>query len=198
MKLSSAAASIVVLTVTTVLAQPVSPAAPIAAPTATPRRMPTRRWVTPTPNGSNPGVQNPMNIHQRLQDMETTLTGMHSVLKQMRAKAAASKTKDPLVKANLDMWELMVSHLDKQLQELRIADAARQDLEARRAAMYKQADAKAEAAAHAARAASANEATAASSGAQSAAPSSAAPSATPVPNNSTRNSQVSNTPPEPK
>jgi peptidoglycan hydrolase CwlO-like protein len=73
---------------------------------------------------------------------------MHAVLKQMRSKAAS---KDPLAKANLDMWELLVGHLDKQLQELRIAMVTREDMEARRAAMYKQAEAKADAAAQAAR-----------------------------------------------
>jgi peptidoglycan hydrolase CwlO-like protein len=80
---------------------------------------------------------------------------MHLVLKQMQDKAAKSKTKDSLAKANLDMWELMVGHLEKELQELKIAMAAHEDMEARRAALYKQADAKAAAEAQAARAAQA-------------------------------------------
>jgi hypothetical protein len=96
------------------------------------------------------GVQTPATLRERAQDMQVTLAKMHAVLKQMRAKAASS-SKDPLAKANLDMWELLVGHLDKQLQELRIAMLTREDMEARRAAMYKQADAKAEAAARAAR-----------------------------------------------
>jgi hypothetical protein len=94
-------------------------------------------------------------LHQRVQDMENTLNQMHGVLKEMQAKAAKSTAKDSLAKSNLEMWELLVGHLDKQLQELKIATAAREDMEARRTALYKQADAKAEAEAQAARAAEA-------------------------------------------
>lgn len=98
------------------------------------------------------GLPTPTPLRQRVQDMESTLAQMHLVLKQMQDKAAKSKAKDPLAKANLDMWELMVGHLEKELQELKIAMAAHEDMEARRAALYKQADAKAEAEAQAARA----------------------------------------------
>jgi hypothetical protein len=101
------------------------------------------------------GVPTPTSLRQRVQDMESTLTQMRLVLKKMHDKAAKSKAQDSLAKANLDMWELMVGHLDKELQELKIAMAAREDMEARRAALYKQADAKAEAEAQAARAAGA-------------------------------------------
>jgi hypothetical protein len=72
---------------------------------------------------------------------------MHALLKQMQAKNSASASKDPLVKANLEMWALMVADLDKQYEQLRTATLAREDMEARRAAMYKQADEKAAAAA---------------------------------------------------
>jgi peptidoglycan hydrolase CwlO-like protein len=87
--------------------------------------------------------------------MESMLSQMRVVLTKMHDEAAKSKTQDSLAKANLDMWELMVSHLDKELRELKIAMEAREDMEARRAALYKQADAKAEAEAQAARAAEA-------------------------------------------
>ncbi len=100
-------------------------------------------------------VPAPNSLHQRIQDMDSTLSQMHHVLKQMQGKVAKSKAQDSLAKADLDMWELLVGHLDKQLQELKLAEAARQDMEARRAALYKQADAKAEAEAQAARAAQA-------------------------------------------
>ena len=80
---------------------------------------------------------------------------MRVVLKQMHARAAKSKATDLLTKANLDMWELMVGQLDKEFQQLRQSLAAREDLELRRADLYKQADAKAAAAAEAARAAQA-------------------------------------------
>lgn len=76
---------------------------------------------------------------QRLSEMESTLSSMHAVLKQMQDKAASSTSKDSSAKANLQMWELMLVHLDKQLDQLRAATAAREDLEARRAALYNQA-----------------------------------------------------------
>lgn len=108
------------------------------------------------PSAKQPrGVPVQTSLRERVQDMERTLTQMRLVLTKMHDKAAKSKTQDSLAKANLDMWELMVSHLDKELRELKDAAAAREDMEARRAALYKQADAKAEAEAQAARAAGA-------------------------------------------
>ena len=108
------------------------------------------------PSAKQPrGVPVQTSLRERVQDMESTLTQMRLVLKKMHDKAATSKTQDSLAKANLDMWELMVSHLDKELRELKIAMTAREDMEARRAALYKQADAKVEAEAQAARAAEA-------------------------------------------
>jgi peptidoglycan hydrolase CwlO-like protein len=87
--------------------------------------------------------------------MDSELAQMHKVLKQMQERYAKSKAKDSVAKADLDMWGLMVGHLDKELQQLRVAMAQREDMEARRAALYKQADAKAEAEAQAFRAAQA-------------------------------------------
>jgi hypothetical protein len=94
-------------------------------------------------------------LRQRVQDMETRLSQMHRALKQMQDTAAKSKAKDPIAKANLAMWELTVGTFDEEFQELKVAMVARQDMEARRAALYKQADARAEAEAQAARAAQA-------------------------------------------
>ena len=88
-------------------------------------------------------------MRERVQEMESTLSQMRLLLKQMHAK---SKAADSLAKTNLYMWELMVGNLDKEVQQMRLTLAAREDLEARRAALYKQADAKAEAEAQAARA----------------------------------------------
>ena len=100
-------------------------------------------------------AQGTAGLRERVGDMESTLSQMHLVLKQMHAKAAKSKATDSLTKANLDLWELMAGHLDKELQQLRLALAAREDLEARRAALYKQADANAAKEAQAFRAAQA-------------------------------------------
>ena len=43
------------------------------------------------------------------------------------------------------MWELLVGHLDQTLKEARVAAAERDDMMARRAALYRQAQAKADA-----------------------------------------------------
>lgn len=91
----------------------------------------------------------PPTMRERVQDMQGTLAKMHAVLDQMRAKSAVT-SKDPLAKANLDMWELMVSHMDSELKDLRLAMVEREEWDARRAAMYKEADAKAQAEAQAA------------------------------------------------
>jgi hypothetical protein len=91
-------------------------------------------------------------LSQRVQEMQSTVEKMHVVLKQMRAKTGAT-SKDPIVKANLEMWDLMVGQLEKQLQELKLAEANRADMDARRAAMYKQAEIKSQAAAGAAQSA---------------------------------------------
>jgi len=94
-------------------------------------------------------------IREQVGDMEATLSRMREVLKQLHARAVKSESADSLSKANLDMWELMVGHLDKELEQLRETLASREDMEVRRVALYKQADAKAEAAAQAGRAAQA-------------------------------------------
>lgn len=116
----------------------------------------------PRPAGQRGPVQNRNSdpqglvaLRQQVEDFGTTVSQMHAMLKQMHARAAKSTVKDSLAKSNLEMWDLMVAHLDKELQNLRVAVTAREDLEARRAALYKQADAKAEAEAQAARAAQA-------------------------------------------
>lgn len=78
--------------------------------------------------------------NQNLQDMGATLTKMHGLLKQMSAKASTSK--DSLTKANLDLWTLMVEQLDKQYEQLLVTARERENLEMRRAALYKQAEGK--------------------------------------------------------
>ena len=96
-----------------------------------PRPFPGRRAGIPT--------QNQLLERQRLQEMEATLGSMHALLKEMRDKAASKNSKDPVLKDNLRMWELMLAHLDKQLDQLRMATLTREDFEARRAALYNQA-----------------------------------------------------------
>jgi hypothetical protein len=143
---------VLVLAPTAALAQIANPGTTPGAPILNRQSLAGRRG----PVGSKTAdLQGLGAMHERVQDMESTLSQMRVVLKQMHAKAAKSKSTDPVTKANLDMWELMVGHLDKELEQLRVTLAARDDLEARRAALYKQADANAEAAAQTARAAQA-------------------------------------------
>jgi hypothetical protein len=146
------AAAVVVLAATTAFAQTPTPViVPGGGPITTQGQMlPGRKGMSSLPRKPAGAAQAPSSLPKRIEDMQGTLTQMHAVLKRMHANSAKSQTKDALTKANLDMWELLVGHLDKQLQELRLAQAAREDMEARRAALYKQADAKANAEARAA------------------------------------------------
>ena len=149
----NAARVFMVLAVTTAMAQSPSPAPTVPGgmdAMGQGRGLPGRRMPSQAAKGLS-GMQ-AVAPRQQMEDLENTLNQMHVVLKQMQAKAAKSTVKDSVTKTNLDMWELMVGHLDKELQALRVAVAAREDMEARRAALYKQADAKAQAEAQAARA----------------------------------------------
>lgn len=79
-------------------------------------------------------------LNQRMVEMETTLGRMHLLLKQMQASAAVKNSKDPATRANLEMWGLMIQQLDKQFDQLKVTARERADLNARRAAMYHQAE----------------------------------------------------------
>ncbi|HKU24533.1 MAG TPA: hypothetical protein VJQ54_03620 [Candidatus Sulfotelmatobacter sp.] len=152
MSLRNAAAAMLVLAVTTVFAQESAPiSAPAARPQSTTRPMPTRRWGKGVNESNHAGPVTQPSLQARMQDLQGTLEKMHAVLKQMQAKAGVN-AKDPLLKANREMWELMVGQLDKQLADLKEAEANRADMEVRRAAMYKQAEIKSQAAARAAQA----------------------------------------------
>jgi len=82
-------------------------------------------------------------LHKRVEEMGTTLTRMHALLKQLQARAAAGGAKDASAKINLEMWGLMLSDLDRQYEQLKAASRTREELESRRSAMYKQAEQKA-------------------------------------------------------
>ena len=164
----SAAAAIVVLAAATVWGQSTSPfpAAGGAGATAI-HAGATRRGMSPLP-GSRMSSVGTAAAHQRMQDMESTLNKMHALLKQMRAQAGSRSSKDQLAKANLDMWELMLGQLDKQFDQLRVTTLARDDFDARRAAMYKNAMDKADAAAQRAQHLAASQAMAAGAADQAA------------------------------
>ena len=148
----SATRAVVVLAASVALAQSAQPGTTPGAPILN-RQGPTGRRAPVGNKAAEP--QGLVAMRERVQEMESTLSQMRLLLKQMHAK---SKATDSLAKTNLDMWELMVGNLDKEVQQMRLTLAAREDLEARRAALYKQADAKAEAEAQAARASQAAQA----------------------------------------
>ncbi len=148
MNFRNTAAAILLLSVTTVLAQE---SAPISPPPSPMRPMPTRRWGKGVIESKQPGPVTQPSLQAREQDLQRTVEKMHAVLQEMRTHAGVS-AKDPMLKANREMWELMVAELDEQLEDLKQADARRADMEARRAAMYKQAEIKSQAAARAAQA----------------------------------------------
>lgn len=132
-------------------AQSPAPAPAHPAPVTAPDPASTTRVTNRFGRGRNaraPQVQ--AAPRDRVQETENTLNAMHSLLKEMQAKNAASRSKDPAAKANLEMWELLLGHLDKEFHLLQAATAAREDLEARRASLYKQAYSKAAAEAAAA------------------------------------------------
>jgi hypothetical protein len=145
----SAIRVVVVLAATAAWAQSAQPGTTPGAPILNPQGMSGRRGPVGNKTADPQGLAA---MRERVEDMQSTLSQMRVVLRQMQARAAKSNAPDSLSKANLDMWELMVGHLDKELQQMRVTLAAREDLEVRRAALYRQADAKAEAAAQAARA----------------------------------------------
>ena len=204
MTLRSTIAAMVVLATSTVWAQSAPPVnMPAGVGPAGGMHAPMRRM------GASAAAQGQahtmLTMRQQMQDMEETLNKMHVLMKQMRAKTAASSSKDSLAKANLDMWELMLNHLDKQFEQLRVTTLMREDWESRRAAMYKQADAKAaaDAASHArvpesaAPQAPAGGSSASGSDAAKSAP--AAPSAVPITRNATpAQTPAQTTSPEPQ
>ena len=129
MMLRNSAAVLVMFAAVTMWGQ--SPASPLAA-----RRQP----VVATGNAEGVAAANRAKAaaNQNLQDMGATITKMQDLLKKMRSHTTA--TKDPMAKANLEMWTLMVDQLDKQYEQMRLAARQREEMEARRAALYKQAD----------------------------------------------------------
>lgn len=174
MTFRSTAAAIIVLAATTAWTQ--SPSRAPIAPSSHPRTVAAESNAM----GLAENTRTQSATHQRLEDMGSTLTRMHELLKQMQAKTTA-KSADSLSKANLEMWGLILGDLDKQYAQLKAASHAREELDARRASLYRQADARAAQAAKNAQAAGA----APAAGASAAAP--ATPPAEPAPAASSQN-----------
>jgi hypothetical protein len=71
---------------------------------------------------------------ERLQEMQTTANKMHEVLNRMRTRAGSNAAKSQ--QDDLEMWRLMLEDMDHTLGHMRAVVAEREDIEARRAAMY--------------------------------------------------------------
>jgi hypothetical protein len=178
MKLTIAAVLLIVAA-TGVCAQTVAPAGALRPMTG-----PQRTAVATTTDADSKTVEMRAKaaVNQRVQEMETTLTKMHLLLKQMQASPAVKNSKDPMTKANLEMWGLMLQQLDKQFDQVKMAAREREDLEARRSAMYRQAQEKAAQSARNAQAqARANSEAGQSTGANAASRSGSQPAVAPAP-----------------
>ena len=110
MTFCSSARVIVVLGATAALAQSAQLGTTPGAPIVNRQNLAGRRGPVGNKTADPQGLAA---TRERVNDMESTLSQMRVVLKQMHAKAAKSKATDSLTKANLDMWELMVGQLDK-------------------------------------------------------------------------------------
>src|ERR1700741_5075102 len=121
MMLRNSAAVLVILAATGMWGQ--SALAPVA---------PTRQSVVATSNAEGVAAANRAKAmaNQNIQEMGATITKMQGLLKQMRAHMSSAK--DPVEKANIEMWSLMLDQLDKQYEQMRVAARKREDMEARR------------------------------------------------------------------
>jgi len=90
---------------------------------------------------ASPGLPSPMSpsqdpsvamqrmeaLHQqRLQEMEVSLAKMHTLLNDMKARLAADHSRSSASeKDNIELWEMMLGHLDKTLAQARLAAVQR-------------------------------------------------------------------------
>ncbi len=81
--------------------------------------------AAPAPSSQDPSVamQRMEAVHeQRLQEMEVILAKMHTLLNDMKAKVAAGDSKNASSQMdNIELWEMLLGHLDKTLAQARMA-----------------------------------------------------------------------------
>ncbi len=135
MKLRSV--SVLLIVAASAWAQTAAPSPVAARPLA--GRARTALATTTDADGKTAELRAKAAMNQRVQEMQTTLSRMHALLKQMQASPAVKNSKDPMTKANLEMWGLMIQQLDKQFDQLKVATREREDMDVRRSALYKQA-----------------------------------------------------------
>ncbi len=66
------------------------------------------------------GMQGMQQMHQQhMQEAKATLERMHALLNSMRSSYTSMNPKDqPAMQANIEMWQLMLSHLDQMVQHM--------------------------------------------------------------------------------
>ena len=108
MKLSSVAAVTVVFATSAAWAQSASPSMASHASRSNPRTVIATSnatglaQISASPDGCSPARRR----------HGSTLVKMHALLKQMEVKNKNGASKDPMIKANLEMWGLMLQDLD--------------------------------------------------------------------------------------
>jgi paraquat-inducible protein B len=143
MRIKNTAVAIVILSAASLFAQSV----PSPAPTASvPGGMPT---MPMSRAGARRGLQRATMptagamASQQMKELEDTVNKMQALLKQMQTIAAKSKSR--ATQDDLRMWELLVGHLNQTLAQDRLLAVEHAEMMARREALYKQAQAKADA-----------------------------------------------------
>ena len=166
MRIKNTVAAMVVFSAFSLLAQNPPSTAPMASVPGGMPTMPARRaGASRGPRKAAFPTSEAM-ASQQIKELEETVGQMKVLLKEMQSKAKASKNQTAI--ANMRMWELLVGHLDRTLVQTRLLVAERADMTARRQALYRQAQAKADA--EAARAMAGMEATTAVSKSGTSAP----------------------------
>lgn len=137
MRLRTITLGIALLSATVLWAQDTASQAPVAgsAPTLSPGTAPVsrarnafrNRTMMPAPRralSADPAFA------ARLEDMQDTLTKLHALLKQMQSQAGSSK-RQTVAAENIQMWELLLGHLDRTLAQARMTAIQRSVMDQR-------------------------------------------------------------------
>jgi len=120
----------VLLSIATLRAQSPASAAPRAANEGSANGAP-QSLAAPTPNqDSSPATQRmAAQYQQRLHEMEVSLVKMHALLNDMKTKLSPGTSKGAgAQKDNIELWEMMLGHLDRTLAQARMSALQRGEL----------------------------------------------------------------------